>query len=116
MKPNRRYSLNEYGKRNRVLKALGYASYAAYLASDLWRTIRARVLQRDGHVCRGCGGRANQAHHRNYRSDVLAGVNDVHIVSMCNDCHEEIEFDGDRKVSTRTANKKLKERRRSRRK
>lgn len=36
-----------YVERDEVLKALGFSSYAAYLGSDLWAGIRARVLRRD---------------------------------------------------------------------
>jgi hypothetical protein len=67
--------------------------YAKYLASDLWKTIRARVLRRDFNICRRCGDLAEQVHHRNYLSRTLAGEDDSALVSLCVSCHRFISVD-----------------------
>jgi hypothetical protein len=66
--------------------------YAEYLQSALWRKIRRRVLERDEGLCRICGGRATQVHHRTYHYDVIVGKNDEACVSLCARCHKRIEF------------------------
>ena len=73
-------------------KSLGN-QYADYLASAEWKLIRSRVLDRDGHECQGCDMRAVVVHHMSYDNKTLAGDNDSMLVSLCNGCHQEIEFD-----------------------
>ena len=34
----------QYSQRNKKLQAMGYANYREYLASDLWRSIRSRIM------------------------------------------------------------------------
>jgi len=78
-----------------------------YLRSDLWKTIRARVLKRDGGKCFRCKKRANIVHHLSYEDDVLDGNADDLLVSLCFACHSFIEFDGSRKTSLAEANQRL---------
>ncbi len=105
-----------YQQRNNNLKSLGYESYAAYLESDLWKSIRKRVLKRDRHICFGCGKTACQVHHRNYEIDVLQGKSLGPLVSICHGCHESIELDRfGNKISLKAANGRLKAIRRNRR-
>ena len=57
-----------------------------------WRTIRRRVLDRDGHRCRlnldGCTIRADQVHHTVARE--VAGDNPAHLVAACRACNLKI--------------------------
>lgn len=52
-----------------------------------WRALRQTVLERDGHVCQYCGGRALQADHVTPRS---CGGKDVlsNLVACCTRCNE----------------------------
>lgn len=78
-------------------RQLGFVSYAAYLSSGLWASIRSRVLSRDKRLCKCCGGPANQVHHHSYDIAVMKGHADHLLISICETCHTLIEFDGDRK-------------------
>ncbi len=62
--------------------------YEKYLASELWNTIRTRVLERDSHTCRDCGGHANTVHHESYAPEVMDGKDDSKLVSLCWPCHK----------------------------
>lgn len=62
-----------YSERNAILRRLGYESYAAYLASPLWRAIRRRVLKRDGLNCCLCPAAATEVHHDDYGEAMLEG-------------------------------------------
>lgn len=51
-----------------------------------WRTVRAFVLERDGHVCAYCGGHANTVDH--VREVVNGGDNDpANLVAACLSCN-----------------------------
>jgi hypothetical protein len=68
--------------------------YLEYLKKPLWtKEIRARKLERDKHVCRCCGGEATLVHHRSYAPEVMRGENDEMLASLCEGCHNYIEFD-----------------------
>jgi hypothetical protein len=67
--------------------------YQRYRETPLWRKIRRRVLKRDERVCRCCRGEATQVHHRSYAPEVMRGENDDELVSLCEGCHNHIEFD-----------------------
>ena len=83
-----------YNQRNIRLKAMGYETYADYLASDLWRSIRQRVFALYGDVCRLCQQLAEHVHHLGYGKHVLAGISLTQLVPLCGKCHREVEFDG----------------------
>jgi hypothetical protein len=84
-----------YRERNLNLRAMGFASYKEYLRSDLWRSIRARVLEAHPD-CFACGGTATQVHHRTYRKKDLEGRDLRKLFAVCASCHERCEFrDGD---------------------
>jgi 5-methylcytosine-specific restriction endonuclease McrA len=68
--------------------------YPEYLKSKLWGKIKRRVFKRDGKLCRRCGGRATEVHHRSYADDVKLGKNDDQLASICEGCHTVIHFDG----------------------
>lgn len=67
--------------------------YNAYLESPQWQEKRARVLERDGHLCRAaysaCGSRrASQAHHLTYKHVGDEPLFDL--IAVCAACHEHI--------------------------
>lgn len=89
MKPKRSVDI-----RGVILKAMGYSSYKAYLGSDLWMSIRKRVLAQRPN-CEMCGNQARCVHHRSYEKKVLLGEMDSSLTSLCMSCHEKIEFSAD---------------------
>jgi 5-methylcytosine-specific restriction endonuclease McrA len=97
-----------YVRRQRNLEKLGFRTYSEYLASDLWKAIRSRVLQRDNGICRRCKGRAWQVHHRKYVMKAMDGTNIGLLVSVCGPCHEFMEWDGERKTGITGANHRIK--------
>jgi hypothetical protein len=72
-----------------------------YLPSKLWKSIKRRVLKRDGKVCQLCTGTGSIVHHRSYDVEVLEGNADYLLVTLCEGCHELVHFDDSgRKRST----------------
>lgn len=97
-----------YALRNKVIEDMGFASYAEYLRSGLWRSIRARVLKRAKNHCHICHGAATQVHHRRYYRKVMEGKWLSHLNAVCATCHELGEFDDDgQKVDLYAANDRL---------
>ena len=98
-----------YGDRNRLLQMMGFASYADYLKSDLWKWIRRHVFAKS-HVCHICRIRATVAHHSSYHEASLKGKDISGIYPLCHSCHEKIEFrDQDHhKLTPKEATKKMK--------
>jgi 5-methylcytosine-specific restriction endonuclease McrA len=47
-----------------------------------WDATRARILDRDGHRCQGCGQPATQVHHAHPGDE-----SDAYLVSLCPACH-----------------------------
>lgn len=86
-----------YINRNRVLAKMGFASYQDYLKSDLWRSIREKVLSTSG-GCKKCGKQAECVHHLDYSKQTLNGERLNKLVKLCNKCHYSIEFDGSEKL------------------
>lgn len=95
-----------YRRRSRNLSELGYASYQEYLASAAWRDIRAKKL-RWHPDCVLCDQRATQVHHLSYACDVLLGLKNALLVTMCDKCHVLVEFDGNQKRTLEQANEFL---------
>lgn len=83
----------DYAARDAILRGMGFPSYAAYLASELWASIRERVLERDGRQCRLCPREASQVHHTTYTREVLLGRELKWLAAICGGCHRYIEFD-----------------------
>lgn len=81
---------DNFDKRERAysLQRLGFHSYRAYLASDLWKGIRQRVLDRDCNQCRRCGFPATTVHHSNYGFDVMKGDRIEPLFAACGRCHQ----------------------------
>lgn len=72
---------------------MGFASYSDYLASDLWKRIRAKVFARKSKICTGrCGRKASQIHHGRYGKDELTGKDITHLYPVCGDCHRNSEY------------------------
>lgn len=64
-----------------------WREYHDYLESRAWRQKRARVLERDGHLCQGClDAVATDIHHMTY--DRLFNELLCDLVSLCPDCHQ----------------------------
>jgi len=79
----------DWVERSRALRTMGFVDYPSYLASALWKEIRARILLRAHGKCERCNAEAAVAvHHRSYRITVLRGFDDEQLVAICNDCHE----------------------------
>jgi 5-methylcytosine-specific restriction endonuclease McrA len=47
-----------------------------------WARTRARILRRDGHRCRACGGVATEVHHT-----IPGAEADDLLVALCHPCH-----------------------------
>lgn len=76
---------------NKVLLALGYDSYAEYLEGAAWKAIRSAKLAVDP-LCEICDANAEAVHHIAYDRETLVGKNAAGLVSVCNQCHRDIEF------------------------
>jgi|SRR6185295_14794952 len=100
-----------YSDRNRMLLEMGFASYAAYLRSQLWASIRRRVYEIKGGWCYLCGRQATELHHNRYHLADLEGRRLRYISPICRGCHHGIEFDGHRKLGVREASKRFRMRR-----
>jgi len=62
--------------------------YSEYLQSSRWHEIRAKVLERDNHLCQGClMKRASQVHHMTYEN--IYNELCFQLVSLCRECHEK---------------------------
>lgn len=82
--------LMSYAERSREVRRLGFSTYKAYLQSDLWKTIRRRVLQRNGD-CRRCGVVATQVHHASYDRKTMTGETINSLIPCCSRCHRTAE-------------------------
>jgi hypothetical protein len=92
-------AVNTYAHRGQVLKSLGYPTYADYLASPIWATIRAGAFARYNSRCQLCPNRAEVVHHLDYAAATLKGRRPTSLVALCHTCHHGVEFDGERKRS-----------------
>ncbi|KKM74076.1 hypothetical protein LCGC14_1404030 [marine sediment metagenome] len=95
-----------YGKRDRLIKSLGFDSYQDYLDSGFWKAIRNRILKRDLNSCTICGSPANQVHHLRYTPKVLLGIKTKWLKSICSSCHYTVEFSDGCKVTVGQAGKR----------
>jgi len=95
-----------YQKRDDKLLFLGFGDYKAYLASDLWKSLRSYKLSRYRN-CMVCDAPSTQVHHMSYDADTLRGERMHRLVQLCRGCHYAIEYDGKRKRDVREANAAL---------
>ena len=96
-----------YQGRSQALRRLGFASYADYQASGLWKTIRRRVYEAKGTQCCCCGNEAQAIHHTEYGDSDMLGRTLKHLFPICNACHVKIEFDGSTKLNPRQSLRKF---------
>jgi hypothetical protein len=64
-----------------------------YLTTKEWAKIKRRIMKRDAKLCRRCGGKGTTVHHRSYGDDVMQGLNDDQLASVCEGCHTFIHAD-----------------------
>lgn len=102
----------EYDVRRGVLLLMGFSTYREYLDSDLWASIRSRVLE-DQTTCRLCSVENGQVihirkakrkkinkkitvrlqlHHLNYSREVLEGLDLSGLAALCGRCHRRVEM------------------------
>lgn len=99
--PTARLWAQTYAERDEILSSTGFESYAAYLASDLWRGISSQVLsgKKRCWLCRR-RGKASQCHHHRYTRGNLLGKTLQWIYPVCYFCHLAIEFTRKRQKRT----------------
>ena len=87
-----------YHDRDTNLAQLGYKTYGKYLKSDLWKSIRFRVMTSAN--CALCKGIPTETHHTRYLKADLLGTDLTHLHAICHKCHDEIEFaeDGEKRM------------------
>lgn len=90
------------------IRDVGFNSYSEYLQSDLWKSIRNKVLNAAKFKCCMCHQTATQVHHRSYNRENLLGINLKGLVALCGRCHYAIEFTDGKKNDLGKANRKLK--------
>lgn len=89
-----------YTARNLTLKKLGFKSYAEYLRSKTWKTIKSVVRQLRGKFCSCCHRLGPQIHHTDYSAETLSGKKLTSLYPICDKCHTEIERMDDGTKST----------------
>ena len=88
-------------KRNAELSRMGFDSYEAYLRSELWLGIRAKIFAARPN-CELCGAPAQCVHHQHYGRKTLTGKTLQNLKPLCHSCHRYIEFEENgRKTSFR---------------
>lgn len=80
--------------RNDCLMAYRKSSYQAYIASDQWRNLRARAINRDEGKCCHCGTSSKlRVHHHTYPGTPKDGQWHLdcleNLTTLCKDCHEQ---------------------------
>lgn len=97
----------QYGKRNAILRKLGYQTYQSYLDSRLWYQIRSLFLLTE-EFCEKCGAPATQVHHGRYTRRNLDGSSFNGLHALCAYCHLSCEFASDGfKLSPTDATRRL---------
>ena len=107
--------LDQRKTRGDMLKELGFDSYAEYLDSDLWRSIRERVFYEKGRRCTCCSKMASQVHHAEYTDENLAGDNLDELFPVCGECHRKTHFKRGKFRSQRASKQSLNRRKNSNR-
>jgi hypothetical protein len=99
--------LEQYRERNQQLRNVGWENYKRYLEGDIWKRIRQEEFKRP-RICEICRVTACQLHHWSYEIEVMMGAVREHLIPLCRDCHEKIEFgDDEKKLSLPDANRRL---------
>lgn len=84
-----------YFQRNSILKHLGFDTYTDYLASDMWKQVKAEAYSTYGNKCFLCLGKAWVVHHHKYTLKNLNGRSVKSLFPLCHACHEHIEIKPD---------------------
>lgn len=84
--------MNDYRQRNETLRRLGLGDYRNYLDSELWKSIRARVMKRDRFKCCVCRNKFHCVHHHDYDPATLLGKSIDRLFSLCEEHHKAVEF------------------------
>lgn len=77
-------------------KDADYEEYQRWIKSPQFRSLRERMLERDGHRCQFCGREASerislQAHHRSYAHVGLGNDEELgDLITACQICHHAI--------------------------
>lgn len=72
------------------LKQLGFANYADYLASPIWRVVRTRVFRRANGLCEACReAKPENVHHWSYDVETLLGMRMANLEAVCKPCHDQ---------------------------
>lgn len=82
----------EHLSSERAISRNEHRVYSGYLKSPEWRLIRKAVLSERPN-CEVCGKPAEQVHHHSYHTLVMAGALNQSLVSVCELCHQTIEFE-----------------------
>ena len=82
---------NAYHQRKQRLWRMGFIDYRAYLKSELWKSIRERLLS-ERPDCEVCGHPTACGHHLSYSLRTLGGDSLTQLASLCESCHKRIEF------------------------
>ena len=74
---------------NEFLRKSWQDRYDIYLSSERWLRKRAKILERDHHLCQSClENKATEVHHLTYERVGCELLQDL--VSLCKDCHRAI--------------------------
>lgn len=97
-----------YLERWKIVRSLGFQDYKDYLQSELWSSIRRKVLRKASGKCSMCEGRANQVHHRKYTKKNLSGDSMDGLLASCEECHELLHKNAGEFVSYQESKKRAK--------
>lgn len=78
-------------------------SYSEKLLDPRWQKKRLEILQRDSFTCRNCSSmeKTLHVHHLNYERGVEPWeYPEYYMVTLCKDCHLEIEANGKRLIES----------------
>ena len=99
-----------YRYRNDNLERMGFRTFRAYLKSDLWKSIRVRVLEWSP-LCQSCfKKKATQVHHRSYDPATLKGDELRSLTALCARCHRLAERPDEKQAAydrLQNANKRI---------
>lgn len=86
-----------YVARNQLIARMGFPKYEDYLASPLWKSIRARVYAEKGRTCLRCElARATQIHHTSYDETTMRGEVLDCLIPICEDCQTRASNEHDK--------------------
>jgi len=85
-----------YRVREQSLKTLGFRTYKEYLNSNLWKTLKVRLI---GQLCQICKvEKAYTFHHVTYSIPAMIGELPDQLIPICKRCHYAGEFQNAEKI------------------